>query len=37
LNTDRIRSLGWTCHRTSHQALCVAMHAMLEDVRFGRL
>ena len=37
LNTDRIRSLGWTCHRTSHQALCVAMHAMLEDVRLGRL
>ena len=37
LNTDRIRSLGWACHRTSHQALCVAMHAMLEDVRLGRL
>jgi UDP-glucose 4-epimerase len=37
LNTDRIRSLGWTCHRTSRQALCVAMRALLEDVRIGRL
>ena len=37
LNTDRIRSLGWTCRRTTHQALCVAMHAMLQDVRLGRL
>src|SRR3984893_16455783 len=37
LNTGRIRSLGWTCRRTSRQALCVAMHALLEDVRLGRL
>ncbi len=37
LNTDRIRGLGWTCRRTSRQALCVAMHAMLEDARAGRL
>ena len=37
LNTDRIRSLGWTCRRTSRQALCVSMHSMLEDVRAGRL
>ena len=37
LNTDRIRSLGWTCRRTTRQALCVAMHAMLQDVRLGRL
>lgn len=37
LNTDRIRSLGWSCRRTSRQALCVAMHAMLEDARAGRL
>jgi len=37
LNTDRIRSLGWTCRRTTRQALCVAMHAMLQDVRVGRL
>ena len=37
LNTSRIRSLGWTCRRTSRQALCVAMHSMLEDARAGRL
>jgi UDP-glucose 4-epimerase len=36
LNTDRIRGLGWTCRRTSRQALCVAMHAMLQDARAGR-
>jgi len=37
LNTDRIRGLGWTCRRTTRQALCLAMRAMLEDVRLGRL
>jgi UDP-glucose 4-epimerase len=37
LNTDRIKSLGWTCRRTSCQALSEAMHAMLQDVRLGRL
>ncbi len=37
LNTDRIRSLGWTCHRTSQQALCISLHSMLEDARAGRL
>ena len=37
LNTDRIRGLGWTCRRTSHQALCAAMQSMLQDVRLGRL
>ncbi len=37
LNTDRIRSLGWTCRRTTRQALCVAMHSMQEDARAGRL
>jgi UDP-glucose 4-epimerase len=37
LNTDRIRGLGWTCGRTSEQALCVSMHSMLEDARAGRL
>ena len=37
LNTDRIRGLGWTCNRTSRQALCVAMHSMLADAREGRL
>jgi UDP-glucose 4-epimerase len=37
LSTDRIRSLGWTCRRTTRQALCVAMHSMQEDARAGRL
>jgi|SRR5581483_1161174 len=37
LNTDRIRSLGWTSKRTSRQALCVALNAMLTDARVGRL
>jgi UDP-glucose 4-epimerase len=37
LNTERIRSLGWTCRRTSRQALCVALNSMLEDSRAGRL
>lgn len=31
LNTDRIRSLGWHCARTSRQALCVSMGALLEE------
>jgi len=37
LNTDRIKSLGWTCRRTSRQALCVSMSSMLNDAREGRL
>lgn len=37
LNTDRIRSLGWTCRRSSRQALCVALNAMIADSRLGRL
>jgi UDP-glucose 4-epimerase len=37
LNTDRIRNLGWICRRTTRQALCVALRAMLEDARLGRL
>jgi UDP-glucose 4-epimerase len=37
LNTARIRELGWICRRTSRQALCVAMHSLLEDSRSGRL
>jgi UDP-glucose 4-epimerase len=37
LNTDRIRSLGWTCQRSTRQALCVALNAMLADARLGRL
>jgi UDP-glucose 4-epimerase len=37
LNTDRIRSLGWSCRRTSRQALCVSMTALLGDARLGKL
>jgi UDP-glucose 4-epimerase len=37
LNTDRIRGLGWTCKRDTRQALCVALSAMLADVRLGRI
>lgn len=37
LNTGRIRALGWTPRRASRQALCVAMHSMMADIRLGRL
>jgi UDP-glucose 4-epimerase len=37
LNTDRIRGLGWVCRRTSRQALCAALNAMLPDLQLGRL
>jgi UDP-glucose 4-epimerase len=37
LNTDRIKGLGWSCKRTSRQALCVSMSALAEDVRRGKL
>jgi UDP-glucose 4-epimerase len=37
LNTGRIQGLGWTCRRTSEQALCVSLHSMVEDARAGRL
>jgi UDP-glucose 4-epimerase len=37
LNTDRIKSLGWRCKRTSRQALQESMAALAEDVHAGRL
>lgn len=37
LNTDRIRSLGWTCNRLSREALCVSILDMLDDARQGRI
>jgi UDP-glucose 4-epimerase len=37
LNTDRIQSLGWHCHRTSRQALCISMRRMLDDMRAGKM
>jgi UDP-glucose 4-epimerase len=36
LNTCRIRSLGWNCKRTSRQALCVSMTALLNEARLGK-
>jgi UDP-glucose 4-epimerase len=35
LNTERIRSLGWTCRRNTRAALEAAMRAMLEDRRMN--
>jgi UDP-glucose 4-epimerase len=37
LNTDRIRSLGWTCRRPSREALRVSILDMLDDARQGRI
>ena len=37
LNTNRIRSLGWVCRRTSRQALCLALQALVADTQLGRL
>ena len=37
LNTDRIRSLGWRCQRTSREALRVSILDMLDDARQGRI
>jgi UDP-glucose 4-epimerase len=37
LATDRIRSLGWRCQRSSREALRAAMLAMLDEFRAGRL
>jgi len=37
LNTDRIKSLGWACQRSSRQALCMSMRALLEDAKDGKL
>ena len=37
LNTDRIRSLGWTCRSGSREALRDSMLAMLPDLKAGRL
>jgi UDP-glucose 4-epimerase len=37
LNTNRIRSLGWTCKRNTQQALSLALNSMLADSRLGRL
>ncbi|HET7538357.1 MAG TPA: NAD-dependent epimerase/dehydratase family protein [Polyangiaceae bacterium] len=37
LDTTRIRSLGWSCQHSSRQALHKAIHAMLPDMKSGRM
>ncbi len=37
LNTDRIRSIGWTCRLKTREALRTSMQSMLRDARLGRL
>ncbi len=37
LSTERIRSRGWTCTRTSEEALLHAMKALIDDDQLGRL
>jgi len=33
LNTDRIRALGWTCQRSTRDALRESLVALIDDVR----
>ena len=35
--TDRIRSLGWNCRRSTREALLASLQSMLEDELAGRL
>lgn len=37
INTDRIRALGWTCRRSTSEALRASLQSMLEDELAGRL
>jgi UDP-glucose 4-epimerase len=37
LNTDRICRLGWTCRRSSRDALRVSLLALIEDATAGRI
>lgn len=37
LNTDRIRSLGWTCRRKTGEALRASMAALVPDAQLARL
>lgn len=37
LSTERVRSRGWTCKRTSEEALLQAMRALIDDDQLGRL
>lgn len=35
LNTDRIKSLGWSCKRNSREALAASISSMVEDIKNG--
>lgn len=37
LNTDRIRALGWTCGRSTREALRQSLLALIDDVRAKRI
>ena len=37
LSTERVRSRGWVCKRTSEEALLQAMRALIDDDQLGRL
>lgn len=37
LNTDRIKSLGWTCQRTTKEALKESILAMLPDLKVNKM
>jgi len=37
LNTDRIRSIGWTCRLKTREALRASMASMPSDARLCRL
>lgn len=35
INTDRIKSLGWSCQKNSKEALTAAVNSMIEDIKKG--
>ncbi len=37
LDTDRIKAAGWSCQRSTREALRVSMQSMLGDAKAGRL
>jgi UDP-glucose 4-epimerase len=37
LDTERIKSLGWRCQRTTREALRTSMSEMIDDAKAGRL
>jgi UDP-glucose 4-epimerase len=37
LNTDRIKNLGWTCQKSTKEALKASIMAMLPDIKLNRM